>query len=151
MLHEALPISYEATSIIIIVPSYGQSQPLQFAMQIFYFMHLMYIVGKASHILQQQEVSYKALLSVSSQMSFTFPPHKLFFLKNIYQHGSFVKTYLANYGTYEKAPMCYRYFSTIYYKLIADIINSQKSEDCNITDKLLEMMLATTKLQQMQT
>jgi hypothetical protein len=109
----------------------------------------MYVVGKASHILQQKEVSYKALLSLSSQMSFTFLPHKLFFLKNIHQHRSTVKTYLANYCTYAKAPVCYLYFGIIYYTLVADIINSQKSEDCNITDKLLEMVLATNKLPQM--
>jgi hypothetical protein len=92
-----------------------------------------------------KKVSYKVLHSVSSQMSFTFSPHKLFFLKNIYQHGSIVKSYLANYCTYAKAPMCYWYFGIIYYMLVVDIINSQESGDCNFTDKLLETVLATDR------
>jgi hypothetical protein len=90
-----------------------------------------------SHFAAKRCHIYKALLSVSIRMSFTFPPHKLFFLKSVYQHGSIFKTYRANYCTYAKAPMCYQYFSIIYYMLVADNINSQESEDCKITDKLL--------------
>jgi hypothetical protein len=41
---------------------------------------------------QWHEVSHKVLLSVGSQISFVFPPHKLFFKTHIYRHGSIVKT-----------------------------------------------------------
>jgi hypothetical protein len=36
------------------------------------------------------------------------------------------------------------------YMRVADTIDSQKSEDHDITDRLLEMLLATTKVLQMQ-
>jgi hypothetical protein len=33
-----------------------------------------------------------------------------------------------------------------YYMSVADTIDSQKSEDCDITDKLPQMLLVTTKV-----
>jgi hypothetical protein len=47
---------------------------------------------------------HKILLSAGSKISFVFPPHKLFFRTLIYQHGSIVNTYLANYCIHAKVP-----------------------------------------------
>jgi hypothetical protein len=92
--HKALLISYEVESTIINVPSHGQSQPVQFPLCEFSILRESCAYCRQSHgqISQWHEVSHKALLSVGSQISSVFPPHKLFFRSHIYQHGSVVKT-----------------------------------------------------------
>jgi hypothetical protein len=93
----------------------------------------------------------QTLLSVGSQISFVFPPHKLFFRTHIYQHGSVVKTVIlqaiAHARRHQRITGISAYFD---YMRVADTIDSQKSEDRDITDKLPEMQLATTKVPRMQ-
>jgi hypothetical protein len=66
--HEALLISYEAKSTIIIVPSHVQSRPVQ-------FLWCEFSILCESCTSQQHEASHKALLSIGSQMSFIIPPY----------------------------------------------------------------------------
>jgi hypothetical protein len=82
-------------------------------------------------------VSHKALLSVGSQISFVFPPHKLFFRMHIYRHGSVFKTVIlqavAHVQRHHRITGILAYFDCM---RVADTIDSQKSEDRDITDKL---------------
>jgi hypothetical protein len=112
--HKALLISYEVESTIIIVPSHGQSQPLQFPPCDFSILRESCAYCQQSHgqISQRHEVSHKALLSVGSHISLMFPPHKFFFRTHIYRHGLVVKTVIlqANlHCTRAKARTYYRY------------------------------------------
>jgi hypothetical protein len=88
--HKALLISYEVELTIIIMLSHGQSWPVQFLSCEFSVLRESCAYCRQSHgqISQRHKVSHKALLSVGSQISFIFPPHKLFFRMHIYQHGS---------------------------------------------------------------
>jgi hypothetical protein len=83
-------------------------------------------------------VSHKALLSVGSQIGFVFPPHKLFFRMHIYRHGSVVKTVIlqaiAHTRRHQRITGISAYFD---YMRVADAIDSQKSEDHDITEKFV--------------
>jgi hypothetical protein len=78
--HKALLISYEVGSTIVIMLSHGQSRPVQFPLCELSILRESCTYCRQSHgqISQQYEVSHKALLSVGNQISFIFPPHKLF-------------------------------------------------------------------------
>jgi hypothetical protein len=83
-------------------------------------------------------MSHKALLSVDSQISSIFPPHKLFFMMHVYWHGSVVKTVIlqtiAHVQRHQYITGISAYFD---YMRIADTTDSQKLEDrVDITDKL---------------
>jgi hypothetical protein len=82
-------------------------------------------------------VSHKALLSTGSQIIFVFPPHKLFVRMHIYRHGSVVKTVIlqaiAHARRHQRITSISAYFD---YMRLVDTIDSQKSEDRDITDKL---------------
>jgi hypothetical protein len=85
-----------------------------------------------------EKVSHKALLSVGSQISFVFPPHKLFFRTHIFQHGSVVKTVILQAIAHAQWHQCTIGISAYFdYMGVADTIDSQKSEGRDITDKLL--------------
>jgi hypothetical protein len=137
--HKALLISYEVESTVIIVLSHSQSQPVQFPSCGCSILHKScdYCRQSHGHISQWHEVSHKALLSVGSQISFVFPPHKLFFRTHIHRHGSDVKTVIlqaiAQAWRHQHITGILAYFG---YMRVADTIDSQKSEDCDFTDKL---------------
>jgi hypothetical protein len=84
-----------------------------------------------------EKKSHKALLSVGSQITFIFTPHKLFFRTHIYRHGSVVKTVIlqaiAHARMRQRITGASAYFD---YMRVANTINSQKSEDNDNTDKL---------------
>jgi predicted neutral ceramidase superfamily lipid hydrolase len=82
---KVLLVSYEVESTVIIMPSHGQSQPIQFASCEFFILCQSCACCRQIHsqILQWCEVSHKALLSVGSEISFVFPQHKLFFRMHI--------------------------------------------------------------------
>jgi hypothetical protein len=82
-------------------------------------------------------MSHKALFSVSSQISFIFTPHKLFFRTHIYQRGTVVKTVslqaTAHVRRHQHITGMSAYFD---YMRIANTIDFQKLEHYDITDKL---------------
>jgi len=94
---------------------------------------------KPPQILQWHEVSHIALLSVRNENSLVFPPHKLFSgsiftnMGQLYRQLPCKLLHICE-STHEKAHSISEHFE---YMKIADTTESQKSEDNNITDKLL--------------
>jgi hypothetical protein len=75
--------------------------------------------------------------TVGSQISFVFPSHKLFFRLHIYPHGSVVKATILRavlqVQRHQHVTSPAGYFD---YMRVAVVIESQMSEDCDITEKL---------------
>jgi hypothetical protein len=68
VLHELPFISYEAESTSNVVPSHGQSQPVQFCgAKFLLYDSLLLTPNSRSQSLQQHESSEKALLSIGSE------------------------------------------------------------------------------------
>jgi hypothetical protein len=100
------------------------------------------LLTKARSDLQQQKVSHKALISIGSQISFVFPPHKLSAIHIFTNVGQLLKTVIlqatANAQRHQHTTSKSAYFD---YMRIANTTDSQK---------LPCMLLATTKVLQIQ-
>jgi hypothetical protein len=80
-------------------------------------------------------------------MNFVFTKYNLFIGPQVYRHGSVVKTYLTSYRTRAKTPSVTSISAYFDFTRVADTIDTQKSQDCDVTDKL---PLVTTKVLGMQ-
>jgi hypothetical protein len=75
--------------------------------------------------------------SAASQISFVFPPHKLFSRKHIYQLRSAGRTVILQATAYTHGPQCITSIPAHSDNMrVANSIDSHKSEDHDITDKL---------------
>jgi hypothetical protein len=83
--------------------------------------------------------------------SLIFAPHKLFRRTHIYRHWSLVNAIILKVTAHARKHLCVT-GTSVYseYMTVAGSIDSRKSYDRLISDKVPQMLLATTKVPQMQ-